>query len=73
MSEDQSDKHGRENRGKAAGSTDAGEATGSGAGAGGGGNPEEIDADSAGGAGKVAFPDTEHPKTGGDANSHGSA
>ncbi len=71
MREDQSDKHGRENRGKRAGSTEAGEATGSGAGAGGGGNPEEIDSSAAGGAGKVAFPDD--PKRAGAAKSHGSA
>jgi hypothetical protein len=60
---------GRDNRGRRAGVTKAGEVVGSGAGAGGGGGPEDFDSDEASGGGKLNLP-VDHGEGAGAENSN---
>jgi hypothetical protein len=66
------DERGRDNRGRRAGVTEAGEVVGSGAGAGGKGNAEDFDVDPQAGGGTYLVGHPDRPNRGGDASQHNS-
>jgi hypothetical protein len=66
------EERGRDNRGRVAAITEAGEVIGSGAGAGGKGGPEDFDTDPQAGGGTYLLRHPEKPDRGGDASQHGS-
>jgi hypothetical protein len=67
------DERGRDNRGRRAGVTEAGEVVGSGAGAGGKGNAEDFDVDPQAGGGTYLLGHPDRPNRGGDASQHNSS
>ena len=67
------DERGRDNRGRPAGVTEAGEVVGSGAGAGGKGNAEDFDVDPQAGGGTYLVGHPDRPNRGGDASQHNSS
>ena len=66
------DERGRDNRGRQAGVTEAGEVVGSGAGAGGKGGAEDFDRDPQAGGGTYLVGHPDRPNRGGDASQHNS-